>query len=73
MDAVRAVLSDTDHVDNTVYESYDDGDPNNNQAQLPRGNAWHRRISPETYIWVVVMGAVAGLWLIAGSFRKVLS
>lgn len=73
MDAVRSMLSENDHVDTTVYDSYDDGDPTNTQSQMPKGNAWHRRISPETYIWAIVIGSIVGLWVIAGSFRKVLS
>lgn len=68
-----AELSNGSGVDNTVYESYDGGDPRNAQQGAGNGNAWHRRISPEMYLWLIVVGAIGGLWLIGGSFRKILS
>jgi hypothetical protein len=67
-----AALSDTSHVDTSVYESYDGGDPTSGQQQT-RGAAWHRRMSPETWLLFIILGALGALWLIAGSFRKVLS
>lgn len=69
---MRGFVSDASGVDTTVYESYDGGDPTNSQ-QMPGGVAWHRRISPEVWLWLIVVGAIAGLWGIAGGFRKILS
>ena len=66
-------LSNSSGADNTVYESYDGGDPGNTASQASAGNAWHRRISPETYLWLIVVGAIGALWAIAGGFRKILS
>jgi hypothetical protein len=69
---VDAAVSNMSGVDTTVYESYDGGDPTSGQQQT-RGVPWHRRLSPETWLMIVILGALAGLWIIAGSFRKVLS
>jgi hypothetical protein len=70
----RAQLSNSGGVDTTVYESYDGGDPSNSaQGGGGNANAWHRRISPELWLWLIVVGAFAGLWALGGSFRKVLS
>lgn len=68
-----ATLSDLSGVDTTVYESYDGGDPTNAGHTLGRGSAWHRRLSPEMWLWLIVVGSIAALWAIAGSFRKILS
>lgn len=66
-------LSNSSGVDTTAYESYDGGDPTNSAHGGRAGNAWHRRISPEMWLWLIVVGALAGLWAVAGGFRKVLS
>jgi hypothetical protein len=34
---------------------------------------WHARISVEGYMFVLVVGSLAVLWALGGSFRKVLS
>lgn len=67
-----AALSDVSGVDSTVYSSYDDGD-RSNAAHAGSSTSWHRRISAEVWLWLIVVGAIAGLWLIAGGFRKILS
>lgn len=59
--------------DSTVYQSYDGGDRSNAAHDDQSGTPWHRRITPEVWVWLVVVGAIGGLWAIAGSFRKVLS
>ena len=69
----QARLSNSSGVDTTVYESYDGGDPTNSAQGGGNASAWHRRISPELWLWLIVVGAFAGLWALAGSFRKVLS
>lgn len=65
----------TDGAQTTAYASYDDGDPVNATHGGTGGNGvpWHRRISPELWLWLIVVGAIAGLWALAGGFRKVLS
>ena len=68
-----SMVSDVSGVDTTVYSSYDNGDPGNAQHNAANSNSWHRRVTPEMWIWVIVVGAIGGLWAIAGSFRKVLS
>lgn len=63
-------------VDTTVYESYDGGDATNSAHGLTGPGSslpWHRRVSPEMWLWLIVVGAIAGLWGLAGGFRKVLS
>lgn len=67
-----AKLSNSGGVNTTVYESYDGGDPSNS-AHRNGGPPWHRRMSPELWLWIIVVGAIAGLWAIGGSFRKILS
>lgn len=67
------MLSDVAGVDTTVYASYDGGDPDNFSHQGSAATAWHRRMSPEVWLWLIVVGSIAGLWLIAGSFRRILS
>lgn len=67
-----AQLSESGGVDTTVYESYDGGDPTNS-AHRSTGNSWHRRMSPELWLWIIVVGSFAGLWAIGGGFRKILS
>lgn len=67
-----SMLSDASGVDTTVFESYDDGDPDNAQHS-GRGVAWHRRIPSQVWLWLVVVGAIGALWAIGGTFRKVLS
>lgn len=69
---VDAAVSDTSGVDTSVYQSYDNGDPTSG-SQQNRGVPWHRRMSPETWLLVIILAALASLWGIAGSFRKVLS
>lgn len=69
---VGAIVSDHSGVDNSVYESYDGGDPTSGQQQA-RGVPWHRRMSPETWLLIIILAALAALWAIAGSFRKALS
>lgn len=67
-----ALLSDFANVDTTVFESFDDGDPENVEhsgAQVP----WHRRIGSGVWLWLIVVGAIGALWAIGGSFRKILS
>jgi len=66
-------LSESGGVNTTAYSSYDNGDPVNAQHGSAGGVPWHRRLSPELWLWLIVIGAIAGLWAIAGSFRKVLS
>lgn len=68
-----AKLSGQSGVDTTAYESYDGGDPANGAHSAGQAVSWHRRISSETWLWFIVVGALSGLWLIAGSFRKILS
>lgn len=70
---MAAQLSDQSGVDTTVYEGYDGGDPTNSGHMVGAGTPWHRRISPEMWLWLIVVGAIAGLWAIAGSFRRILS
>lgn len=36
-------------------------------------DTWHRRISVEAYMWILVVGSLGLLWVLGGSFRKVLS
>lgn len=67
-----AHLSNQSGVDTTVYESYDGGDPTN-AAQRSGANSWHRRMSPEVWLWLIVVGSFAALWGIGGGFRKILS
>lgn len=69
--SVDAMLSADSGVDTTVYESYDPGDPTS--GQMAKGQPWHRRMSPEAWLAAIILGALAALWIIAGSFRKVLS
>lgn len=67
------MLSASSGVDSTVYEAYDGGDPGNGAHTLSSGTPWHRAISSEMWIWLIVVGSIAGLWALAGGFRKILS
>lgn len=67
-----ASLSNSGGVNTTAYGAYDDGDPGNDAHGGRKSLPWHRRISPELWLWLIVVGAFAGLWAIAGGFRKVL-
>lgn len=66
------MLSSESMVDATVYESYDGGDPDN-QQHARTSVAWHRRIPSGMWLWLIVVGAIGALWAIAGSFRRILS
>lgn len=68
-----ARLSNYSGQDATVYEAYDGGDPGNAAHQSGAGAPWHRRLSPEMWLWLIVVGAIAALWGLAGGFRKILS
>lgn len=69
-----AMLSASSGNDSTVYEAYSDGGDAGNAAHtLSTGTPWHRNISSEMWIWLIVVGSIAALWAMAGGFRKILS
>jgi hypothetical protein len=67
-----ASLSNAGAVNQTAFGSYDDGDPTMQGHAGAGGTPWHRRLSPELWLWLIVIGSIAGLWGLAGGFRKVL-
>lgn len=59
------LIDDTTDVSQGV-EMHTTGDPTGQ-------GAWHARVSSNTYAWLIIMLALAGLWGLGRAFRSVRS
>lgn len=64
-----------DNIGEAYADELMEGQDLSEHAGIEKGGAtvWHQRISVEAYMWVLVVGSLAVLWFLGGSFRKVLS